>query len=146
MRSITTTFSIIIAFLTVAQGSPIHRNLKLGKREIIGAGQRRLEEEYASSKAPYYEYYSSKSPNDTSAVASAASYFNMDYIKENKQHHPVGIVIGVVAGISLIILGASKAKKRKVNNTQLSQAICQQDHDLESRFDSVAKLTTDVRS
>ena len=144
MRFITVMFSIIFPTLAiVAQGSPIHRNLKLEKREISGAGQRRLNEEYASSKAPYYEYYSSKSPTDTRSIvtASSTSHFHMNYIKENKKYHPIGIMIGVVAGISFVVLFAGKAKKRKVNNTQLNQALYQQDHDLESRFDSVARLT-----
>lgn len=144
MKSISAILSIIFATVTIAQGSPIRRNLKLVKREIHEVGQRKLEEEYASSKAPYYEYYNSKSPTGTSttvASASSVSYFNMNYIKENKKYHPVGIMIGVVAGISFIVLTANKAKRRKVNNTQLAEAICEQDHDLESRFDSVAKLT-----
>ncbi len=145
MRLITAIFSIIFPTLAmVAQGSPIHRNLKLGKSQINGAGQRRLDEEYASSKAPYYESYTSESSADASTIASASStsYFNMSYIKENKKYHPIGIMIGVVAGISFIVLGARKVKKRKVNNTQLNKALYEQDHDLEGRFDSVARLTT----
>uniref|UniRef100_A0A7S3V8U9 Uncharacterized protein n=1 Tax=Chaetoceros debilis TaxID=122233 RepID=A0A7S3V8U9_9STRA len=150
MISLTTTFTIILATLNIAQGSSIHRNMrKLEIGEITGAEERKLEDEYASTtstKAPYkyYEYDSSKNQTDTSSIASASSanYLNVNYIKENKKYHPIGIMIGVVAGISFIVLGASKAKKRQVKNNQLNDAIYQQDDDLESRFESVAKLTT----